>query len=111
MTKKASVQSDSVPVHPRNLTSTAIPMTQNAKTFMPVIAKELTGNPRLANNELTLPDCPLPGMSSLFLCPNPVSHSHSVITTSNDLEPFHKDESYNPISYTRDVKNANEKPG
>ena len=71
---------------------------------MSIIIKNPTSNPRLASNELAPPNHPSPVLSSLILCSNPVFRTRSVITTLKDLEPFCHAESYNLVSYIRDIK-------
>ena len=77
---------------------------QKVNTIVSVINKDPTNNSQLASNELAPPNHTIPLMSSHTLCSNPVSHSHSVITTSKDFEAFRYDEPYNPVSYVRDIR-------
>ena len=83
--------------------ATSKTLLRKVDTLVSVNNRDPTSISQIENKKIAPPSYPFPIMSSHIPCSNPASHSYPVITTAKDVDPFYNNESYNPISYTRDV--------
>ena len=72
-------------------------------TLVSVINKDPTSYSEMDKNKSALPSYPFSVMSSHIPWSSPTPHSYPIISTAKDVDHFYNNESYNPISYTRNV--------